>query len=626
MQRARFGLDQLPYTDEFDRLKVRFERAVRREVSNSQFWRILKRVGKRGGLSRKGKRVKVDSPPLSREQQLEIIRLLPDGTGSRDQLPYTSEFDRIHRQFNRHTKLNLDKREFWRVVSRVGKKSRKPQPIFEAAPLGGLPGELVAFLQDQNPWWSGSALKPTAQFRRWAFTEAESRLESGLTPIVAIRGPRQVGKTTIQEQLIEDLLRLRNFNPARILRVQFDDVPSLGSFKEPIQAIVRWFERNVLKDTLNAVARRNEPAYLFFDEVQNLRTWAPQLKSLVDHAAAKTLVTGSSALRIAQGQDSLAGRISMCELGPLRLTEIAGVRRLGKLPPFQSGGEIEEWTEIAFWLRLLKHAAKYKTVLKRSFELYSEFGGYPVCHKPVAKRPELSELITSMVVKRTLEHDLKAGPDGRYRDPAILEETFRQICRYAGQPVKPSRIKDEVQTVLGPGVKEKPVVDAVKFLADALLVHRVSPLEALAKKQSHPPKLCLCDHFIREAWLQEKIPIAPSYLSRAHQAVSTIAGHLIESDIGYFLKGICGLDVSWFPERNGEPEIDFVLTLGMQRLPIEVKYCRRRPTRNDLAGIKSFCTQSKYNAPFGLLITQDLAGQLDERTIAVPAYAFLAVR
>lgn len=550
---------------------------------------------------------------------------MPDGTGSRDQLPYTEEFDHIQRLFNKHTKLSLDKREFWRVVSRVGKKSRKPQPVFEAAPLGGLPAELVGFLERQNPWWSGHELKQTERFRRWAFGEAVSRLKSGLTPIVAIRGPRQVGKTTIQEQLTEDLLRLRNFNPARILRVQFDEVPALGSFKEPIEAIVRWFERNVLKDTLNGAARKNEPVYLLFDEVQNLRTWAPQLKALVDHTSAKTLVTGSSALRIAQGHDSLAGRISMCELGPLRLTEIAGVRQLGELPPFVSDDGVEAWTDKDFWLDLIAHGKKHRRVLNQSFEFYSDVGGYPVCHKPGAKRSELTGLIVNMVVKRTLEHDLKAGPGGRNRDPAILEETFRQVCRYSGQDIKPARIREEVQNLLGSGVREQAVADALRFFSDALLLHKIPPLEALAKKQSHAPKLCLCDHFVRQSLLQEQIPLSPRRLARAHQSVSTLAGHLIESDIGYFLKGIGGVDVSWFPKRHNEPEVDFVLTIGMQRIPIEIKYCRRKPSRNELEGIKAFCSQSKYNATFGLLVTQDLAGVIDDCVIAIPAPTLMAV-
>jgi predicted AAA+ superfamily ATPase len=629
LHEADLSRDQLPYTDEFARLKKKYEAQLHKRVTDSEFWRSLVRVGKRGGLARKkSKQKRVPAPKLPTEQQLELLRLFPDGIGNRDQLPYTEEFDGLHRQFSKLTRTTLSKHEFWRALSGVAKRSRKPQPLFQTAPLGGLPEELVHFLELQNPWWSGSPAKPTERFRRWAFGEVMQRLEKDLTPIVAVRGPRQVGKTTIQEQLIEELLKLRGVPPARIFRIQFDDVPSLGSYSQPVLGLVRWFEKNVLGDTMNALAQKGEPVYLFFDEVQNLKNWAPQIKSLVDHVAAKTLVTGSSALRIADGQDSLAGRISMIELGPLRLGEIAGVRQLDGLKPFQPSLRLDAWTEKEFWLDLTQYATKHAKLLKKCFEVFSGVGGYPVCHKPGVNREELSDLITRTVVERTLIHDLRAGPNGRRRDRSVLEETFRRVCRYAGQGVRARHIRNEIAQVLGEGVRDKSVHDAIKFLANSLLVHEVPPFEALTKRQSHPSKLCLCDHFVREAWLQEQVPIAPRLLAQANEVISTTAGHLIESDIGYYLKGIPGADVSWFParEKGQEPEVDFVLTIGLQRIPIEVKYRRAPPGQSDLAGLKSFCSQAKYNAPFGLLITQELSGLLGERIVALPAYAFLSVR
>jgi len=541
-------------------------------------------------------------------------------------LPYTQEFDHLRSRFSQLTGTTLKKREFWRVLSRVGKRSRKPQPLFDTAPLGGLPADLVQLLELQNPWWSGKPLKPIPLFRRWACDEVMRRLQSSLTPIVAVRGPRQVGKTTVQEQLIEEMLRLKQIEPARIFRVQFDEVPSLGSFNQPVLALVRWYEKNILRGSLNASARSGEPAYLFFDEVQNLKAWDPQLKTLVDHASAKTLVTGSSALRIAGGQDCLAGRASLIEMGPLRLHEIAGMRQLGALPPFGPHMQIDAWTERGFWLDLLKHGHKYGRVLKKSFHAFSELGGYPVCHNGAEQRSNLADVIVNTVIERTFLHDLKAGPQGRRRDRGVLEETFKLICRYAGQAVNPRRIRDEVAHVLGAGVREKLVSDAIRFLASALLIHEIPPLEALTKKQSHPCKLCLCDHFVREAWLQEKIPIAPKDLANANQAVSTLAGHIVESIIGFYLEGVPGLAVSWFPARHGEPEIDFVLTIGMYRIPIEVKYRRGAVKQSDVDGINSFCGQQKYNAPFGILVTQEFAGELDESVIAIPASVLLAVR
>lgn len=419
--------------------------------------------------------------------------------------------------------------------------------------------------------------------------------------------------------------------PARIFRVQFDEVPSLGSYELPILGLVQWFEKNILGDTINAFAPKGEPVYLFFDEVQNLATWAPQIKSLVDHVKAKTLIVGSSALRIAEGQDILAGRVSEIELGPLRLSEIVGVRQIGELPSFQPSSQIEDWTRKEFWLDLLSYAQQHAKILKKAFDAFSDVGGYPECHKRAEKRilgttrAQLVDDVRKFVVERTLVHDLKAGPGGTTRDARVLEETFRLVCRYAGQAIPASTIGKGVRDVLRSGVSDKTVHDAIRFLAHALLVYEIPPLEALAKRQAHPPKLCLCDHFVREAWFQEHVPIAPQELAKAHEAVATTAGHIIESDIGYYLEGIPGINISWFPRRAGEPELDFVLTVGLKRIPVEVKYCRCRHA-GDSAGIRWFCDQGKYNASFGLLVTQELSGPLNEKVIALPAYAMLSVR
>ena len=76
------------------------------------------------------------------------------------------------------------------------------------------------------------------------------------------------------------------------------------------------------------MARAGQWAHLFFDEVQSIRGWHVQLKSLVDNASVRAMITGSSALRIEQGRDSLAGRISTIETGVFSLTEIGPLHGL----------------------------------------------------------------------------------------------------------------------------------------------------------------------------------------------------------------------------------------------------------------------------------------------------------
>ena len=141
-----------------------------------------------------------------------------------------------------------------------------------------LPSELIDDLGRQNPWWQGKPLPVIPTFRRWPYAKLRKRLDQPIAPVIVIRGPRQIGKTTLQLQLIQSLLD-EAVAPERVLRVQFDDLPTLAHahFDEPILRIVDWFEKVVLRTSLNESARRNEPVFLFFDEVQNLSAWDAQL-------------------------------------------------------------------------------------------------------------------------------------------------------------------------------------------------------------------------------------------------------------------------------------------------------------------------------------------------------------
>ena len=61
-----------------------------------------------------------------------------------------------------------------------------------------LPSELVEDLRRQNPWWEGRALPELPPYRRHLVRQIQRRLEWKLAPVVVVRGPRQIGKTTAQ--------------------------------------------------------------------------------------------------------------------------------------------------------------------------------------------------------------------------------------------------------------------------------------------------------------------------------------------------------------------------------------------------------------------------------------------
>lgn len=483
-----------------------------------------------------------------------------------------------------------------------------------------LPPELDLMLRGANPWWEGKPGRVLPAYKRWAFDPLLRRLDQGLAPVVVLRGARQVGKTTIQEQAIEHLLR-DGVLPKRILRVQFDEIPSLRGLEDPILAIVRWFENRILGATLNEAAHAGTPAYLFFDEVQNLSDWAPQLKALVDHHTVKAVVTGSSALRIEAGRDSLAGRITTLELGTLLLREIAGLRFDAKVEAALPQNGLERLLDVEFWRGLGIVDAEERALRDRAFRAFSERGGYPLVHKiPQAAWAEVADQLNETVIRRVIQHDLRLGERGRKRDGQLLEEVFRLACRYAGQAPGQATLLEELKRVLRANVGWQKVRRYLEFLEGALLIKLIRPLELRLKRRRGQPKLCVQDLGLRASWLEEVVPLDPDALSAAPH-LTDLAGHLAESAVGAFLGGIPNLNLAHFPERPTEPEVDFVLTIGDRRIPLEVKYRRVIDPHRDTLGVRAFVEKSHYNAPFGVLVTM-----LEDVRVADPRIVPVSLR
>lgn len=402
-----------------------------------------------------------------------------------------------------------------------------------------------------NPWWSGGAPPPVPPMRRWAFGPVLDNLRSGLTPATVLRGPRQVGKTSLMDQVIAQLLA-DGVAPSRILKLQFDDIPDLRALASPVLELPRWYAGEVLGKKLTQAAAEGQHAYVFLDEVQNLADWSPQLKHLVDVNKVRVLVTGSSALRIEAGRDSLAGRITTIEMGPLLLREIGELRGFGRLAPHLPHNGVAPMKDRVFWEKLRFFGEWNEGFRQKSFRAFSERGAYPVAQaKPDVPWERMADQLNETVVKRAIQHDLRLGPKGKKRDE--------------------------------------------------------------------------CDHALCAAWLEEAIPLTPEGLD-ANPHLSMLAGHIAESVVGYFFKSILNLDVAHFPERGAEREVDFVLTIGEQRIPVEVKY-RRHIDHEDTRGLRAFVEKSVYNAPFGVLVTLgDQPGSDDPRIVSIPLSTLLLMR
>jgi predicted AAA+ superfamily ATPase len=490
-----------------------------------------------------------------------------------------------------------------------------------------LPPSVDAFLYSTNPWWQGKPGPVIPSYRRWAFHSTLKKLKSGLAPAVVLRGPRQVGKTTLQLQMIEYLIREEGVRSNRILRVQFDEIPSLSGLNEPILTIARWFENRILGNTFNEVARQNFPAFLFFDEVQNLLDWAPQLKALTDHHTVKVLVTGSSALRIEAGRDSLAGRVAQVDLGTLLPREIIAMRFGEEFQPILPENGLEALLHAEFWRDLQSSGKKRISLRDQGFKEFSQRGGYPIAHAhPDIPWPEIADQLNETVIQRAIQHDLRVGRKGQKRDQQLLEEVYRLSCRYAGQSPGQGIFVPEIRQALQANIGWNRIVAYLKFLDGAMLLKLVRPLELRLKRSKGNSKICLCDHGLRASWLQEVIPLDVEGL-RQSSHLSDLAGHIAESATGYFLGGVPHLDLAHFPERGPEPEVDFILTIGENRIPLEVKYRQHIDPHRDTVGLRAFIEKRVYHAPFALLVTMlDDVSIPDPRIVPVSLPSLLLLR
>jgi predicted AAA+ superfamily ATPase len=493
--------------------------------------------------------------------------------------------------------------------------------------VGG--AEFVPDIRRMNPWWEGRPGRVLPKTRRHMVDAIHKRLNSGLAPIVVVRGPRQIGKSTAQEQVISDLLG-KGVPPTHILRTQWDDLPSLsGLDREPILRLLDWYEKEILKQSVNSVAHGGGAVYVFFDEVQNLRDWDVQLKSLVDQTTVRVVVTGSSALRIEQGRDSLAGRITTLEGSVLSLTEIAGFYDESEIakPSLPDNG-LEPLIDKEFWRALADRGRTHRRARDRVFRLFSERGGYPIVHRdPAVPWPALADQLNETVVRRVIQHDLRVGDRGRKRDPLLLEELFRLACRYIGQTPDVASLAREIQRSQNANVGSQRIRQYLRFLGDTLLLRLVEPLEIRLKRHRGAPKLCLADHGLRASWLQEVVPLDPEALADEPH-LTTLAGHIAESVVGNAFLSIHSLDVAHLPARRDQPEIDYVLTVGTKRIPVEVKYQRRIDPLRDTEGLRTFIEKSINHAPFGVLVTQTDGDDYvdDPRIVSLPLSSLLLMR
>lgn len=207
-----------------------------------------------------------------------------------------------------------------------------------------------------NPWWEKKEFDSGISRQRYLPGLIKSLKHKRA---VLITGSRRVGKTTLLKQLILHLITEERVRPKNILYVLLDH-PRLA--KISILEIVEEFRRTHLLD-------RSEKIFLFFDEVQYLKDWEQEVKSLLDLENVKIFLSGSASTELFQKTPFLTGRYEKIKIDPLNFEEFLQFKGVNISPTeeYKYGEYLEEYIKIGGYPEyILQRDSSYFTDLLES--------------------------------------------------------------------------------------------------------------------------------------------------------------------------------------------------------------------------------------------------------------------
>ncbi|HKZ55899.1 MAG TPA: ATP-binding protein [Anaerolineales bacterium] len=350
------------------------------------------------------------------------------------------------------------------------------------------------------------------------------RLKEPRRFIQAVVGPRQVGKTTLVQQV----------TTASSLPTRY------ASADEPTLREPSWIEQQWQAARLTAQEAGRRGAVLVLDEIQKLPNWSESVKRLWDEDTRakrplKVVLLGSAPLLIQHGlTESLAGRFELIRL------------------PHWSFGEMRE----AFgW----------------SLEQYLFYGGYPGAAPLIGEPARWARYVLDSLVETTIARDVLLL--SRVDKPALLRRLFLLGCSYSGQTLSYTKMVGQLQDA-GNTVTLAHYIDLLS--AAGMLTGLQKYAGQAVRQRASSPKLQV---------LNTALTTAQSGLTlRQARADHEFWGHLVESAVGAHLANAAALGVCelfYWQDRNRE--LDFVTRAGRTLSAIEVKSGRARTTQPGLA-------------------------------------------
>jgi hypothetical protein len=232
--------------------------------------------------------------------------------------------------------------------------------------------------------------KITQPYQRPQADVLARRLREPRRFIQVMTGPRQVGKSTLVQQVTADL-----------------GVPvRYASADEPTLRGAEWLGQQW------EAARLEASSVLVLDEIQKIPAWSETVKRLWDEDTRakrplKVVLLGSAPLLVAQGlTESLAGRFETLHLPHWSLAEM-------------------------------------RAAFGFSLDEYLFFGGYPGAASLVGDPARWARYVADSLIETSIARDVLLL--SRVDKPALLRRLFELACRYSGQVLSYTKMLGQLQ-------------------------------------------------------------------------------------------------------------------------------------------------------------------------------------
>ena len=458
--------------------------------------------------------------------------------------------------------------------------------------------EIIAILRQFNPWWSNGPIYDLPVWRRPAFRDFIDWIKApNKDRSLVLTGPRQVGKTTLFRQVIQDLIQ-SDVPPGNILYATFDHPLLKLIGQERVLQIWREYIPPKKKDGVVT-------DYLFLDEFQFMDGWDVWLKHQTDFQKHRRIaVTGSSASLLGQGAESGVGRWMTIRLPTLSFYEYLLIRNENPLD------EINERVTLAmfedFSQRDRHDWADRARKLTPYFHHYLIRGGFPECAL-TDSIPRLQRLLREDIIDKILKRDMTA--QFGVRQVLQLERLFLYLCLHDGSIINFSTISQSL------GVQRQTVERYLGFFEATHLLSQLRSFGYGKEVLRGRTKYYLADPSIASAvFLREMQPLEET----------TLLGKIVESTVFKHLTfetfRIPRMNYSFW-KGSKDREVDIIVESGDRLVPFEVKYrSKTHTTTKDLRGLMEFCNE--HHPKRAYVITQDPE---DIETIAVGNSAILKI-